>query len=240
MMKKILVALALLVVVIAGGIAWFLQNLDGIVKNQIETVGSELLGVAVSVDTVSISLRAGSGTITGLTVANPPGYVTDSALRLGTLHLQIDTASLGGNPLVLKKLAVDSLAGNLELRDDDANLIEISRSIQDNTATAEEATEPTDTGEPMRLGIEKLLIANTTISVKAGDEVSSKTLPTISLDDVGGAEGASPASVAGTIVNALIAEILKHAAAERLEKTVEDVLKNTTRGLLDSLNRALQ
>lgn len=239
-MKKILVALGILIAVISGGVFWFVQSLDGIVKTQIEAVGTELLGVAVSVETVSISLREGTGTISGLSVANPPGYITDSALQLGTLHLQIDTSSLSGSPLVLKKLTVDSLAGNLELRDDDANLIEITRSIQSNTASAEEATKPTDSGQPVMLSIGELLIANTTITVTAGDEVSSKALPTIALQDVGGAEGTSPASVAGIVVNALIAEILKHAAAERLEKTMEDALQNATRGLMDSLNRALQ
>ena len=177
-MKKVLVALGILVAVIAGGVFWFVQSLDGIVKNQIETIGTELLGVAVSVETVSISLREGTGTISGLSVANPPGYISDSALQLGTLHLQIDTSSLSGSPLVVKKLTVDSLAGNLELRDDDANLIEITRSIQNNTASAEEATKPTDSGQPMMLSIGEMQIANTTKTVTAGDEVSSKALPT--------------------------------------------------------------
>ena len=239
-MKKALIALGILIVVIAGGVVWFLQSLDGIVKNQIETVGSELLGVAVSVESVSIRLREGSGTVTGLSVANPPGYLTDSALRLGTLHLQIDTASLSGNPLVLKKLTVDSLAGNLELRDDSANLVEIAQSIQQNTGSAEEATKPSDSGDPMTLAIHELLIANTSITVTVEDEVSSKSLPTIVLEDVGGDEGTSPANAGGIIINAVVAEILKHAAAERMEKAMEDALRGATRGLMDSLNRVFQ
>jgi len=239
-MKKIAIVVITIVAVIGVAATWFLSSLDGIVKNQIEAIGSELTGVRVSVESVNIDLGNGVGTISGLKIANPDGYNTDSALNLKVLSLDLDLSSLSGSPLVLEKLVIDSLEGNLELGNGSTNLSEIVENIQADDGEAEKKTEETESGEPLKLSINKLLISNAKITVTDNDVTEVKTLPTISLSGIGGENGGSPAQISGAIVSTLVSEILKEAAAERLMKTVGDSVDEMAKGLLDTVNKALQ
>ena len=239
-MKKIGIILVAIVAVIGVAATWLLSSLDGIVKNQIEAIGSELTGVPVTVKSVNIDLGKGVGTIAGLKIANPAGYNTDAALNLNKLSLDLDLSSLAGSPLVLEKLVIDSLEGNLELREGSTNLSEIVANIQSDDGEAEKKTEETESGKPLKLSINELLISNAKITVTDKDVTEVKALPTISLADVGGKNGGTPAQVSGVIVSTLVSEILKEAAAERLMKTVGDSVDQMAKGLLDSLNKALE
>ena len=60
MIKKVLVSLIFVVVLLLAGAFFYI---DSIVKNGIEVVGSQVLGTAISVASVSISPLSGSGTI---------------------------------------------------------------------------------------------------------------------------------------------------------------------------------
>ena len=89
MRKYILIGLAVVVVAIAGALYYAYSNLDGIAKDLMESAGSEALGVPVRVAGVHIELSQGKATVTGLTVANPPGYSDNSALSFGQITVQI-------------------------------------------------------------------------------------------------------------------------------------------------------
>mmetsp|Transcript_58605 Transcript_58605/g.115227 ORF Transcript_58605/g.115227 Transcript_58605/m.115227 type:complete len:433 (-) Transcript_58605:121-1419(-) len=63
---------------IVGLSAWCIRlYMDSWTKFGVETVGSSLLGVPVSVESVSISLMEGRASIARLSVASPEGYKTD-------------------------------------------------------------------------------------------------------------------------------------------------------------------
>jgi uncharacterized protein YoxC len=72
-LKTTLIILALLLVVLAVGVVWVLRNLDDFVLGTIEDTGSRLTGTAVTLDSVELDLAAGSATLKGLVVDNPPG-----------------------------------------------------------------------------------------------------------------------------------------------------------------------
>lgn len=63
-MKKLLIGAGIVAVLVLVGVTWLFSSLDGIVKNQIEAIGTELTGTKVSVGGVSIKLTEGSGQIT--------------------------------------------------------------------------------------------------------------------------------------------------------------------------------
>ena len=62
-MKKVLIALVVVLVLLAGGIYFVFSNLDSPVETAIETAGSRTLGTDVQVDSVSLDLLAGSASI---------------------------------------------------------------------------------------------------------------------------------------------------------------------------------
>ena len=64
--RKFLIAAALVVLVLAGAVAYVLTNLDGIVKRAIERYGSEATKTAVRVGSVSVKLARGEGALGAL------------------------------------------------------------------------------------------------------------------------------------------------------------------------------
>src|ERR1035437_10029823 len=100
-MKKLIIRLliALVVVVILAVLAVGLL-LDGAVKRGVETFGPKLTKVDIKLQSVSLSLLSGAGTIKGLLVGNPEGFKTPSAIRVGEATLALKPGSLLSDKIV--------------------------------------------------------------------------------------------------------------------------------------------
>jgi hypothetical protein len=86
-----------------GLFVYLYNSIDSIVKNGIERYGTDVCGTKVSVGSVDISLKSGTGTIHDLRVANPDGFSHDSAVVLGGATLVLDIGSLNRDPLVIRR-----------------------------------------------------------------------------------------------------------------------------------------
>ncbi|MCC6212428.1 MAG: hypothetical protein IT513_15430 [Burkholderiales bacterium] len=107
--RNVILSVVLLLVLAAGGGAWWLmQSLDGLVKRAIHKWGPEITGVSVRVDSVTIELAAGKGTIRGLAIGNPKGYAAPHALKVGELSLKLDPGSVTKDVIVVKELLIAS------------------------------------------------------------------------------------------------------------------------------------
>lgn len=239
-MKKLFIGAAVAVLVAVVAIVWLLGSLDGIVKDQIEAIGSELTGVRVRVGGVGIDLREGAGQIMGLRIGNPEGYAAPDAFDMSLLRLNIDLKSLGEKPLVLDELIIDSPVVNMEINQrGGSNLKEILDNVSKNTGQADAKAETGDSGEPMRIAVRKLRIEGVTFTesnpLEEG-EPRSGTLPTIEKTNVGGSNGATPGELGKIIVGELGGQIIKQAAKK---KTME-VIEEKTGGVLESIGGALR
>lgn len=237
-MKKALVVVGIILVLIAVGVVWILGSLDDIVKKQIEVIGTELTGTDVSVSGVNIELSDGSGSITGLTVANPKGYQADHAFKMKLLHLGIDLPSVGKNPLILKELVIDSPAVTMEMNEKGgSNLKEISDNVSANTAAADKQASKTQQkteGEPLRILIRKLVIKDVGYSIHSKiEKIEDRegTLPTITLNNVGGSKGGTPGEIGKIVIGELTRRVIKQAAAGGIRKAVEDKVDEAVGGL---------
>src|SRR5262245_45819688 len=95
--KKVIVGIAV-VLVAATAVTTVLisSRLGGIAGRIIEDYGSATTGTDVSVRSVEIEPTRGRGEVKHLTVANPPGFSTDYALRINDIELALDLGSLRG------------------------------------------------------------------------------------------------------------------------------------------------
>ena len=93
-MKKLTIAVAAFLVVVAGLGWYFLSNLDRYVAKTIEVEGTRAMGTEVRVAEVSIRLRDGTASIGGLTIANPEGYKHPYAFELNEISVEIDYDTL--------------------------------------------------------------------------------------------------------------------------------------------------
>lgn len=107
-MKKLLIGLVVILAVIGAGVFYLASSLDDLVKTAIEKAGSKATGVPVTVASVKITASEGKGVVRGLTIGNPPGFSSPSAVRLGEVALILDVGSLTKDPIVIRSIQVSA------------------------------------------------------------------------------------------------------------------------------------
>ena len=213
MRKIIFAAIALVAVGIGAGVAFLTSNLDSIVKKIIETAGTDVAGVKVSVGEVKISLSEGKATIAGLSVANPSGFTSPNAFKLGAISVALDTGSLTSNPIVIKDISVASPEVTYEMgANGTTNIDAIQKNVAAKTGGAGGGEKSADSGEGKKLVIDRLGISkgNVTLATAIPGVKSSATLPDIVLTGIGKKSGgASAGEVAKLVLDALTKSALK-------------------------------
>lgn len=245
-MKKILFILAGLLVVVGIAVFVLVGNLDKVVKSAMEGVGSELMGVPVTVSSVGIKLKNGEGEIAGLVIGNPAGFTSSNAFQMDVIRLGIDLGSIGKQPIVINELRIDKPIVNLELKDDgSSNLQTITDSMEKNGSKADKKAaeeqseaEGTPKGEPVKIAFKKLNITGVTVNViKEGLATQNETIviPDIVLTNVGGVEGITPAELGNVVFGEITNSALKNALQKQFTKQVEEA----TKGLFDNLKKQI-
>jgi len=219
-MKKIIFGLFLIVILaIAGGTYYIFSNLDTLVKSAIEKHGSEVTKTAVSVGEVKIKLTDGSGSIKGLTIANPSGFDTVHAFSLGEITVGIDIKSLQQEPYIINEVTVRAPQIYLEVNSEKkTNLNELKNNLTgggkpakaiNNESTAKSAT--SDNKAP-RLIVRSLVFADGIIQVKVkplNNKEYKLKLSSLKMKDLGGTSGVTPTELAKEIINRLITQAKK-------------------------------
>ncbi len=250
-MKKILIGLAVVVVLVIGALVYTASNLDGLVKTAIEKVGTKVAGVAVSVSKVTLSIKEGKASIEGLTVANPKGFTTPTAISLGTVSVALDTGSVTKSPIEIQDVSIVAPQITYEVSPTGgSNIDAIKKNVDAFVAggggkAADEpkkdaATKPADDGGS-KLVIDKLTVTQgkVTLATPIPGGAASAKLGDISLKDIGKSSGgASPAQVAIDLLDALSKSAIKSASSLSVS-AVTDALKNQGGGAVDSVKGLL-
>ncbi len=230
-MKKIILIAAVIVVLgLAGAVYYFLTQLNIIVERQIEKIGSQITGTKVSVSSVDIKLRKGSGAINGLVIANPPGYKSDYAFRMDTILLDIDPKSVLKDPIVIDEVLIDSPVAVCEFTETvKSNILEIQNNARSGKKKASTPAPKKDKKEekPIHIRIKKLTIKGVALTYDAealGGKKGSETLPPIYKTNIGGTRGATPEEIGEEIIIALTGKIAQ-AALEKQADKYKDKLK---------------
>lgn len=245
-MKKILLVLVGLIVLAGIAMLVLVGNIDKVVKGAMEGVGSELMGVPVTVSFVGIKLKNGEGEISGLVIGNPTGFTSTSAFQMDVIRLGINIGSIRKQPIIINELTIDKPIVNLEVKDDgSSNLQTIADSMEKNGSKADKnaaeeqpTTEATPKGEPVKIAFKKLNITGVTVNViKEGVAAQSETvvIQDIMLTNVGGTEGITPAELGRLIFGEITNSALKNALQKQLTKEVEEA----TKGLFDNLKKQI-
>lgn len=177
--------MALFVCAVGVGLAAYLR-LNGLVRDLIVRYGSQAVGTAVTLRSVSLSPFTGSGRLRGLAVANPPGYSKGNALSVEDVRVSLDPRSLLSGPVVVREIYVDSPAVLWELRLGETNLGRLRRNLEGDAATAPKKAE----GPGRKVIIKDFVVKGGRIDVASA--VSGKTgadLPSVHLKDIGAKNG---------------------------------------------------
>jgi hypothetical protein len=241
-MKKTLkifgAVVAVLIVLVGVGIYYLATNLDSIVANVIEKQGSAATGTPVRVGAVSIDLREATGSISSLTIANPPGYSRDNAIEFGQLGLRLDAGSLFSDPIVVENIDVTDAEMHIEQLGADNNLQALLANLKSGSGEAPAE----DESEGPRVIIRRFALTGARASLTAPDfdEQRVVEVPDIVLTDVGGkSRGATGRELAVQVLEPVVRRTLESAAVqaakERLREEVQEKAGEIAGGLLDRL-----
>jgi hypothetical protein len=231
MLKKILIAVAALVVLLGIGAYMLYSNLGSIIEAAIEKYGTEATQAPVSVSSVTLSPTDGAGSIAKLSIGNPPGFTTSKSFEMGELKLAVDIRTLAGNPVTIRDVTIlapqityerGPRGGNLEaIRDNVQKYAGTPAGSKPPPSEGSTSTPPTKSEQPeKKVIIDNLYVRDAKITITApglpalGTRTLDATLPTIHLRDIGKDKGgATPAEVASQVIGAIASEASKVAVA---------------------------
>lgn len=238
MWKKIGIAFAVLLLLIAGAAYFLFSNLDSLIKTAIEKYGSAATQTTVSVNGVHLSLTSGAGSISGISISNPAGYSSNQALTLGKAAVQVDTSSIAGNgPIVIDTVTIAQPHVTYEVKGlgDGSNLQTIQHNVQAYAGgSGGQQPAPQQSGSPGRKEIIKdLYVTGGQISVAAtalNGRSLTVPLPDIHLTNIGqNSGGATAAEVANQVLGAITSEATK-AASSALTQQLQSAATGALQG----------
>lgn len=223
-MKKLIIRLLITLVVVAIlavlAVGLFL---DGAIKRGVEAFGPKLAKVDIKLQSVSLSLFSGAGTIKGLVVGNPEGFKTPSAISVGEATLALKPGSLLSDKIVIKTINVQApeIMFETDLRHD--NLHKILSNLQE--ATGGGTKEPAKGAKPARkLQVDEFVITGGKIHVSVtglAQGTATVPLPDIRLQNL----GAGPDGITSTELTKLVLEAIEKGAAQAASGAVTDIGK---------------
>lgn len=249
MKKALLIGALLVVVAIIAGVVLLGANLGRVVKSGIEGFGPKFTQTSVTVDSVDLSPRSGSGTVKGLVIGNPEPYKEPFAIRLGEASVSIDPGSLLSDKIVVKSVRVTDPEITIEGGLTDNNLKKLLANLDSFTAS-EKGKPAEETGAKKKLQVDEFVLSGAKVNVKlnipgVGGSIPTVTIPEIRLSNLGsGADGITPGELTKQVVNEVVVKVIPAVTSQlgSLGKGVTDaakgaadkaggVLKDATKGL---------
>jgi len=243
MKRGVFIGIGLLVVIVIAAVVTLLSSLDSLIKTAVETVGTEVAGVGVSLDDASVSVSSGKGSLSGLNVGNPAGFKTDRAFNLGEISITLDTATVTSDPVVIREITITAPKVTYEVGSSGSNIDAIKRNVDAFMKTNGGGGSSSGGGEGPKLVIENLYVRGGEINVSAsflGGKTMTTPLPDIHLTDIGKDKGgATPGEIASQLIEKMTAGAGSAVGALNL-----DGLKNAVGGAVsggaDAAKKALE
>jgi hypothetical protein len=223
--KAVIAGIVLVVIAAAiGGAIYLRQNLDGMVKDVIEQVGTETTGTAVKVGGVQLSLTDGAGTITGLSIANPAGYSPASLFSMDSIGIDIDPATLAEDVIVIESIVIDGARVLAEQVGSSTNIQTLMDGMNAGSDDAGGSDAANTTGP--KLAVQQIQFTNGNLNLKS-DVFGERTLtlPDFTLRNLGSTEqGLTPEELGTEIATELLGQV-KDAVMDNISDLARDAAK---------------
>ena len=196
-------------------------SLSVILKSSVQTFGSMVLGVPVTVDRIDLKPFSGALAIRNLTVGNPEGYSSPHAFKLGKFDVVLVPSSLFGKKMIIDNLAVDGMELNYETNLLRSNLSDIQNNINrlskgSSSSASAEKQEKTEeqAAESKPLQINRLDLSDikiyTILKGREDTRVVPLMAPPVHLQDLGTEpEGITPVEVMSKVMTTLLTNVAK-------------------------------
>ncbi len=230
--RKILILTGVFVVAVVAVVVFFVTNINSIVKSAIERYGSAAVKTSVRVSSVSLKLTEGSGTIKGLTVANPRGFSSSHVLSLGSISVRIEPRTVTSGVVVIDEVRITAPQVVYEINDSGVSNVDILRKNIESQGPSVPKRSPgagKAADREKRLHIKKLIVETARADVRvAGLAERQQTLKKIEITDIGGHAGATPEQATRQILSAILGQVTNEVAQAGAKRLLQ---KGTERAL---------
>ncbi len=237
-MKKLVKILAGIVITLVVLLLVFVLTLPltigPIVKTAAAVGGPKVLGVPVSVGSVSLRPFAGTLTIAQVKIGNPKGYAEDNAFAVEKIDVVLNIRSLMSDTIIVNKVAIDAPAISFESREGRSNFDTLLAHAKKSSAE-EKAKTPGAKKAGKKVIIEVFTLNGAKVAYSSSLTLGRAVplmLPSVTVKDIGKDSGGASVVEAVTKVMDGIVAGLSQAAAEVAGKA-NDVLKGTLKGAGD-------
>lgn len=229
-MKTLLKISLILVVLVVIAVAVVASNLDKMIKAGVETVGPEITGTSITLDSVDLSLLSGQGELKGLVVGNPKGFQTKSSFKLADSKVSVDLKSALSDKVIIKEILIDGPEVTYESGPSGSNVSK----IQENVAAFSKSVTPKGAAESKsqkndqtqkKVQINDFIFRNGKVMVSSsmlGGKPIKISLPDIHLKDIGKDSG-------GVTPETAVAEVFKavdKAVVQSISKSAGEAVKS--------------
>jgi hypothetical protein len=229
-MKKVIVVLLVLALVVGAGVWYFVSfRLDSLIETRIEQAGSASFGSRVSVGKVTTNIRDGSLQISGVTVANPPGFKSPNAFSLNTIEAAVDYANLDIKRLVIDQpdIVIEEMGGTTNF---EQMLAEMDRMEAEAGPAGAGSDEPVIVLRHFRMNESRAAFQSESL-----DRYTDVEVDAVELHDLRG----TPTEVARIIAREVLDEVKAEAAKEVLKAQVGKQYEEVEEQLNDALKDML-
>jgi hypothetical protein len=230
----VLLALAIVLIALAGGAWWLYSSRDALIKRAIEHYGPQLTGTAVKVKGVKLEPMDGRGAIIGLEIGNPQGFSAARALSLGEMRLAVDPSTITKDVVHVKELSLEAPAIAYERGAGGDNLSAIQKHIKSQLPKSQGgsgAAEKSKDAPQRKFIVDHVQVRNAKVSYGGALTVD---LGNVQLRDLGKKKGGATAAELTDEVWTELSRIAISRAPAAIEQ-LRDKAKDTTdklRGLL--------
>ncbi len=210
---------------------------EPLIKMAVNNVGSAVVGTKVSLADVTFSPFSGLLELKGLTVANPTGYKTTNAIKLGGVRVQLNPNSLLTSRIQIQEIIISEPEITIEGGMKNNNLTALQRNMASDEPTAEqEATEPA-TENAKKVEIDLVRIENGKVNVTKPFELSA-SLGTITMRDIGKEDNkdVSISEFFSTVINTVIKSSTVAASSEMAAKG-KAMINQASEGATDTVSK---
>jgi hypothetical protein len=216
MKKWIFIGLGAIVVLLIVVVVVGISKLGPIVKMAVNTYGPKITGTELRVDDVGISIFSAEAKLKKFFLGNPKGFKSASAMKVGSIYVDVDEGSITKDPIIINKVEVVGPEITYEKRGKSDNFKALLANVQKNVPKGKSSKkEPAKEDSGKKLIINDVILKNGKVNLEVevpggvlGDQEIKAALPDIHLKDLGKKKGgASPAEIAKEIFAALYDKI---------------------------------
>ncbi len=217
-MNKTLIAIAVFVALILGGVTFISIKGEALIHQAAEKHGSKFLGATVGLDGVDLSPFSGQAALSGLSIGQPADFGDSNSFAVDGFAIELAPMSLLSDHIEISTILIDKPVMNLVLHGKDSNFGALMANLPAPADDEDEAGK--------KVSIQDLYLNGMTLMIESDQLGSHKaTLADIHIQNIGvDKNGVAPEEALRITMDALKPQIAKVLVKLGIQSNLEDKL----------------